>query len=130
LRTGRLHVAFRSAQDRKDDRLLSDQEMRAVELGIQVNDQIEIAHALIAEISVRQRNREIAAKANKHFRPTVDHRLHGLDGVMAVMRGRPLQITRATGDCGVDGVNSVRDPEPERPAWLVLVPWRLVWPRA
>ena len=32
-------------------------------------------------------------------------------------------------DCGVDGVNSVVDPEPQRTAWLVLVPWRLVWLR-
>ena len=32
-------------------------------------------------------------------------------------------------DCGVDGVNSIVDPEPQRTAWLVLVPWRLVWLR-
>jgi hypothetical protein len=40
-----------------------------------------------------------------------------------------LQLTRANGDYGVDGVNSVGDSEPERTAWLVLVPWRLVWLR-
>ena len=34
--------------------------------------------------------------------------------------------TGANGDCGVDGVNSVGDPEPERTASLILVPWRLV----
>jgi hypothetical protein len=39
------------------------------------------------------------------------------------------QLTRANGDCGVDGVNSVVDPEPERTASLVLVPWLLVWLR-
>ena len=44
-------------------------------------------------------------------------------------RAEGLQLTRANGDCGVDGVNSVGDPEPERTAWLVLVPWRLVWLR-
>jgi len=37
-----------------------------------------------------------------------------------------LQLTRANGDCGVDGVDSVGEPEPERTASLVLVPWRLV----
>jgi hypothetical protein len=44
-------------------------------------------------------------------------------------KGLQLIITRANGDCGVDGVDSVRDPGPERTAWLVLVPWRLVWLR-
>jgi hypothetical protein len=44
-------------------------------------------------------------------------------------RAKGLQLTRANGDCGVDGVNSVGDSEPERTAWLVLVPWRLVWLR-
>jgi hypothetical protein len=29
-------------------------------------------------------------------------------------QARRLQLTRANGDCGVDGVNSVGDPEPER----------------
>jgi hypothetical protein len=41
-------------------------------------------------------------------------------------KAKGLQLTRANGDCGVDGVNSVGDPEPERTAWLVLVPWRWV----
>jgi hypothetical protein len=47
------------------------------------------------------------------------------------MAGRPAgqQLTRANGDCGVDGVNSIVEPEPERTTWLVLVPWRLVWLR-
>jgi hypothetical protein len=40
-----------------------------------------------------------------------------------------LQLTRANGDCGVDGVDSVGEPESERTASLVLVPWRLVWLR-
>jgi hypothetical protein len=44
-------------------------------------------------------------------------------------RAKGLQLIHANGDCGVDGVNSVVDPEPERTAWLVLVPWRLVWLR-
>ena len=44
-------------------------------------------------------------------------------------RAEGLQLTRANGDCGVDGVNSVGDSEPERTASLILVPWRLVWLR-
>ena len=39
-------------------------------------------------------------------------------------RAKGLQLTRANGDCGVDGVNSVGDAEPKRTASLVLVPWR------
>jgi hypothetical protein len=50
------------------------------------------------------------------------------DGGQARM-AKGEQLTRANGDGGVDGVNSVVDPEPERTAWLVLVPWRLVWLR-
>ena len=42
------------------------------------------------------------------------------DGGQARM-AKGLQLTRANGDCGVDGVDSVGDPEPERTAWLVLV---------
>ena len=44
-------------------------------------------------------------------------------------RAKGLQLTGANGDCGVDEVDSVGDPEPERTASLVLVPWRLVWLR-
>jgi hypothetical protein len=44
-------------------------------------------------------------------------------------RAKGQQLTRANGDCCVDGVNSVAEPEPERTTWLVLVPWRLVWLR-
>jgi hypothetical protein len=44
-------------------------------------------------------------------------------------RAKGLQLTGANGDRGVDGVDSVGDPEPERTASLVLVPWRLVWLR-
>ena len=35
-------------------------------------------------------------------------------------RAEGLQLTRVNGDCGLDGVNSVGDPEPERTAWLAF----------
>jgi hypothetical protein len=44
------------------------------------------------------------------------------DGGQARM-AKGQQLTHANGDCGVDEVNSVVDPEPERTAWLVLVPF-------
>jgi hypothetical protein len=46
--------------------------------------------------------------------------------VVAFRCGHPEVSPR---NCGVDGVNSVGDSEPERTAWLVLVPGRLVWLR-
>ena len=85
---GGLHVALRAAEDGQDDRLLADQEVRAVELGVQVHREVKIAHALVAAIGVGQRDREIAAEADQRLGLSRHHRLHRLDRVMAVMRRR------------------------------------------
>ena len=67
LRAGRLDVALGAAEDGQDDRLLADQQVRAVQLGVQMHRQIQVAHALVAEIGVGQRDREIAAQADQHL---------------------------------------------------------------
>ena len=60
--------------------------MSTVQLGPDVNAQIEGAHGRKATFMIGHRHRKITAEANERFCAAVDHRLRGLHRVMAVVR--------------------------------------------
>ncbi|MNV26249.1 hypothetical protein D3C71_1173660 [compost metagenome] len=88
LRAAGLHIAFRAAQHRQDDRVAADQQLRAVQLGVHVHRQVQAAHAGLALACVGQRHGQVAAQADQHARVPVHHRLHAVDGVMPMALGR------------------------------------------
>ena len=67
------------------NRLLADQQMRAVQLGTEMHGEIELAHGCLTPARIRQRDGQIAAKADQRFRAPIVDRLHRRDGIMPVM---------------------------------------------
>src|ERR1700760_3029987 len=62
--------------------------MRTIELGPEVNAQIEFSHGGKRLLRTGQRDREVSAQAKQRLGRAVDHRLHRLNGIVSVCLGR------------------------------------------
>jgi hypothetical protein len=74
-----------SVRPGQDDRVLADQQVRAVELRGDVNGKVQIAHGLEALLRVRQCHRQIASQAYKYLGAPIEHRFHCGDGIVPVV---------------------------------------------
>src|ERR1700754_3472970 len=79
LRPARLHIEFRSPKARQNKRLLCDQQMRAVELGRDMDRKVKLSHRLERSLGIGDRYCKVAAKANQSLGMTVADRLDGFD---------------------------------------------------
>ncbi len=77
-----------TADHREKKGLLGDQKVRAVQLGAEVDGQIQSLQGREGLLGVGHGDGEIAAKTDQRLGPAVDHRLQGGDRVMAVTLGR------------------------------------------
>ncbi|MCY1222309.1 hypothetical protein D9M72_343990 [compost metagenome] len=89
LRSGLLDIELGAAQARQHVSLLRHQQVRAVELGPDMHAQVELAHCREALLGIGQGHGKVAAQAKQRPGPAIDHRLHGIDGVVPVPRRRP-----------------------------------------
>ena len=117
-----LHIDFGASEARQDERLLGQQQMRAVELGGDMDREIEAAHRRESGLGVRHRDREIAAETDQRLRAPVPDRLDGFDRVMAFF-ARRLEAEDA-----VDAVEQALFGTSVIPT--VRSPCTLEWPRS
>ncbi len=105
LTAGCLHIQLGTTQTRQDKRLFTHQQMRTVQLGADVDAQIQSAHRRKTAFMVGHRHRKITAEADKRFCPAVNHRLRRLHRVMPMVRWRlkteHLLQTVQEGRCGL-----------------------------
>ncbi|MOA09618.1 hypothetical protein D3C78_1294650 [compost metagenome] len=84
LLTGQLHIQLRTPQAGENKRLFGGEQMRAVQLGTDVDAQIQFAHRRENALVLRHCHGKIAAQADQGFRLPGDHGLRGLHRIMAV----------------------------------------------
>ena len=88
LRAGLLLVELGASEARKNDRRLGQQQMRAVQLGRDVDREIELAHGRKAHLRVRHRHRQVAAHADDSLGFSFADGFDRLDGAVAVLARR------------------------------------------
>src|ERR1700730_17848347 len=88
LRTGRLSIDLRTPQAGKDEGLLRQQQMGAIELGGDMHRKIEVPHRLERDIRVAHRNGKVAAKADQRLRTSIPDRLDSFDRVVPLVAWR------------------------------------------
>ena len=86
LAAGGLNIQLGTAKTRENKGLFAHQQMGTVELGADVDAQIQGAHGREPAFMVGHCHRKITAEADERLRAAVDHRLGGLHRVMAVVR--------------------------------------------
>ena len=85
---GRLHVELGPPEARQDVAVPPDEQVRAVELGGDVDRQLELPEAGETRLRIGRRDREIAAEADDCLRAAVAHRRDRLDHRMAFVPRR------------------------------------------
>ena len=91
-----LQVKLGAAQTRQNKGLFRRQQVRAVELGADVNAKLKAAHRREGAFVIRHRHSEVAPEANQGFGVAGDHGLQGLHRIVTMMPRRrnphhPLQ---------------------------------------
>src|SRR5260370_31272696 len=105
---GGLEINLRTSEARKEKRLFSEQQMRAIEFCGDMHREIEVAHRLECHFRIGHRDGKIAAKTDQCLRAPIPDRLDSFDRVVALVAwrlesegaGQPVQkrITRNLGN--------------------------------
>ena len=82
-----LYILLGPSEAGQDDRVLANQQVRAVELRRDVDGKVQVAHRLEALLRVRQCHRQIASQAYKYLGAPIQHRFHRGDGIVPVVTG-------------------------------------------
>ena len=99
-----LDIALGTAETRQNDRLLAYQQVGAVELGVDVNGEVELAHRGEAFLRVRQGDGEVAAEADENLGIPIEDSLHGSHGIMPMFgRRREIEALLDIGEHGGGG---------------------------
>ncbi|VGP84361.1 hypothetical protein SB00610_04090 [Klebsiella quasipneumoniae subsp. similipneumoniae] len=91
-----LQVKLGAAQTRQNKGLFRRQQVRAVELGADVNAELKVAHRRESAFVIRHRHGEVAPEADQGFGVASDHGLQRLHRIVTMMPRRrdphhPLQ---------------------------------------
>ncbi len=81
-------VLLAAAERGEDQRGAAVDDVRAVELGRDVDGELGLAHRLLGDVGVGDRGDEVAAHREEHLGPAVLQGLDGVDGVEAVLARR------------------------------------------
>src|SRR5207237_8770820 len=72
----------------KDEGLLREQQMRAIEFGSDMHREIEVPHRLERHFRIGHGNRKIAAETDQSLRTAVPDRLDSLERIVALVARR------------------------------------------
>ncbi|MNE47210.1 hypothetical protein D3C80_1416010 [compost metagenome] len=85
---GLLHIQLRTSQAGENKCLFGGQQMRAVQLGADMDAQIQRAHSRENALVLGHRHGKVTAQADQGFCLPGDHGLRGLHRIMPVFRRR------------------------------------------
>src|ERR1700722_4621240 len=110
LRSVGLHIDFGAPKARQYEGLPGDEQMRAVELGSNVNGEVKAAHRFKGGLRIRHCDSKVAAEADQRLRAPILDCLDGFDCVVALPAWR-LETEHAGNAVQQSVIWNFRDPD-------------------